>query len=404
MPALYTARSSPGKRTSFAPSRGMFDGRKSPSVMHVLAPASFGGLERVVQELAVGYAQRGHRVTVAAIVNPNGSQGHPFVAECSSRSIPLVSIEAPPRAYAEERERLRELFSQWAPDLVHTHGYHADVIAAPLARALGKATVSTFHGFTGGDLRNRVYEWLQRRAARKSNAVVAVSKGIQERLVAAGVNPSRVHLIPNTVRPRDDFPSRDEAVAILGLHAEEIRELNPDWQRIGWVGRLSQEKGPDIMLEAVAALRDLPVSLIMVGDGPLLTSLQARSARLGLGDRVLFTGIVPDAGRLLRAFDVVVLSSRTEGAPMVLFEALAAGVPVVATAVGGVPDIVRPSEVGLVPSENPQALATAIRAVLAHPDVARQNAHSASERIISTNGVDRWIDRHEELYQHALAS
>src|SRR6266566_158231 len=132
---------------------------------------------------------------------------------------------------------------------------------------------------------------------------------------------------------------------------------------VGWVGRLSHEKGPDVLLDAIPHLRDVPLGVSVVGTGAQRAALQERARDLGLNGRVRWHGVVPDADRLFPAFDVFVLSSRTEGTPVVLFEAMAANVPIVTTGVGGVPDVVSPAEAALVRSEDPVALAAEIRGV-----------------------------------------
>jgi glycosyltransferase involved in cell wall biosynthesis len=119
---------------------------------------------------------------------------------------------------------------------------------------------------------------------------------------------------------------------------------------------------------------------------------------------ITWHGVVPDAGRLLRAFDVLVLSSRTEGTPMVVLEAMAAGVPIVATRVGGVPDVLSSADAMLVPPEDPAALAAAIRAVHDHPDAARSRADSARRRLDTEFALAPWLARYEAIYRQVQRS
>src|SRR5206468_931748 len=136
---------------------------------------------------------------------------------------------------------------------------------------------------------------------------------------------------PNAWRRIAPALDRDAARRTLGIPREDFV--------VGWVGRLSVEKGPDVLLEALPHLNTVPltISLIGGGTGAEQRALRARADKLGVADHIRWHGVVPDAERVYTAFDVCVLSSRTEGTPVVLFEAMAAGVPVVATAVGGVP-------------------------------------------------------------------
>ncbi len=169
--------------------------------------------------------------------------------------------------------------------------------------------------------------------------------------------------------------------------------------RLGWVGRLSHEKGADIFIEALAILDrsgyELEVSII--GDGPARFPLQGRTTAFRSVE-VGWHGAVPNAARLFPAFDLFVLSSRTEGTPIVLLEAMAAGVPIVATAVGGVPDVTGRDGAALVHSEDPRALADAIRADLADPDAARRRVAAATRRLDREFAAEPWHDRHQALY------
>lgn len=142
----------------------------------------------------------------------------------------------------------------------------------------------------------------------------------------------------------------------------------------------------------------------MVGDGPDLARARALAVRLDVAARITWPGLVPGAGRLLPAFDVFVLSSRTEGTPIVLLEAIAAGVPVVATRVGGVPDVVGPAEALLVPSDDPGALAAAVRAVRADPDSAAVRVAAARRRLGAEFAEPSWLDRYETVYRALLRS
>src|SRR6266849_1325824 len=144
-------------------------------VLHVLAAGEVGGLERVVRSLAAGHRALGHAVRVAAVLEPRSST-HPFVRALDGEGLEIIAITVERRAYLKERAAVAALCSRLHPDVVHTHGYRADIVDAGVARRLGIPTVTTVHGFTGGDWKNRLYESLQRRALRRFDAVVAVSR------------------------------------------------------------------------------------------------------------------------------------------------------------------------------------------------------------------------------------
>lgn len=348
-----------------------------------------GGLEAVLLELTVGLTQRG-LLAVLAGVTEHGRPASPLLERAAHRGVTVVSITVSPRRYLHEFRMLRSTIESVRPDIVHSHGYRADLIGGLAARRAGVPWLSTAHGFTGGDAKNRLYEWLQRQAFRRAAAVVAVSAPVRDCLVGAGVRPERVHLLTNAWTPKP-LMSREEASGRLGL---------PDGVPIiGWVGRLTAEKGPDLFLDALATLPDRPWLAAVVGDGAERPALEARARALGIEARVRWLGLVPQAAALYAAFDVWVLSSRTEGTPIALFESLSARVPVVATAVGGVPDVISPAEAIVVPPGDPAAIAAGIREVLADPDAARIRSEAGLRRLRTAFAPDTWLDAHLRLYR-----
>lgn len=368
-------------------------------MLHVLAPARFGGLERVVQALATGQARRGHDVHVVAVLDLGG-EAHPLIGALRDGGVTVHPLELPARAYRRERAAISALCLKVNPGVIHTHGYRPDILDASVGQRAGAAAVTTVHGFTGGGWRNRCYEWLQVRAYRRFDAVVAVSAPLVERLTRAGVPRERLHLIRNAWGGEG---GSDQATLPPAVARGKLG-LPPGGAVIGWVGRLSAEKGPDVMIEALAHLSDRGVHLAVVGDGPLGSELRRRALTAGVADRITWHGLVPDAGALYRAFDVLVLSSRTEGTPIVLLEAMAAEVPIVATAVGGVPDVISMTEGMLVPPEDPQALAVAIRGVFGDPAAATRRAAAARARLERDFALEPWLDRYDALYRAVTSS
>lgn len=359
-------------------------------VLHVMAPALVGGLERVVCTLARAQRDAMVEVRVAAIVEPDVRE-HPVVAELHQSRIAVHVVAVPPRSYLRERREMAAICSRWRPDLLHTHGYRTDLIDSPVGARLSIPRVSTFHGFTGGDVRNRLYEWLERRVARGMDAVVAVSRPLRDDLAGSGIAAERLHLVPNAHEPRADFLDRAAARSALGLPPEGVI--------VGWLGRLTNEKGPDVFLDAMGLLRDDGIAGSVIGDGAARASLEARARGRA---NVRFHGLLANAGRYLRAFDAFVLSSRTEGTPMVLFEAMDAGVPIVATRVGGVPEVLRPVDALLVDPERPSALAEAIRAVVSDPRSARPRVESARLRLFAEYGIRSWVEQYNTVYRQLI--
>jgi poly-gamma-glutamate synthesis protein (capsule biosynthesis protein) len=360
------------------------------SILHVVAPARFGGLESVVRALAAGQVRRGHSVRVAVMLSVDEKSPHPFVASLEAEGVATVPIRLASRNYLGERRAMRALCREQRPDVVHTHGFRCDVIDGAVAREEGIAVVSTCHGFIQSDLRGQIYQWLQRRTLRGFDAVVAVSTPVERELRGAGLAPAIIHRIPNAFAPGAERLSRDDSRRLLGLTEGPV---------IGWVGRLSIEKGVDVALETFARLEHSDARLVIMGDGRDAAMLRSRASALGVGDRVEWRGEVADAARFFRAFDVFLLSSRTEGTPIALLEAMAANVPIVATRVGGVPDMLDESSANLVDSGEVAELASALADVFADPDRARIRALRARSRLEEGFAVEPWLSRYESIYR-----
>jgi len=365
---------------------------RSRPVLHILAPARQGGLEKVVTMLCAGQGPEGTHV--AAVVTPDDMrQHHPFVEGLQNAGIPVTPVIVGGRSYMRECRLLSSLLSKLNPAVVHTHGYRADVIGGIVARSSGARTVSTVHGFTGGSPRNRLNERFQLIALRHADGVIAVSRPLVARLVQAGVQSRKIHYVQNGFAPSCTL-SREAARAKLGIGADALIA--------GWVGRLSPEKAPDVALEALAR-SDQRWQIGIVGSGSEEAALRRRAAFLGVDHRIKWYGALPNAGSVLPAFDALVLSSRTEGTPIILLEAMHAGVPIVATLVGGVPDVVNASQATLVEPDEPGMIAQALDRIATHPIEAQQRAARAASRVADGFQATAWLERVSAVYEKVLA-
>ena len=261
------------------------------------------------------------------------------------------------------------MFTRWRGDILQTHGYKPSAAARLLHSRAPIPWIGFFHGSTTESVRARFYHALDRRLLLKADRIVVMSNEQMRRFSAAG---DRVRVIYNAVRStRSGDGSRVPSMAALPR------------PRIAVVGRLSPEKGVDVFLDAMARLRrqGITASGVIVGDGPLRARLAARTNALGLTDRVLYTGHLPSADPIYGLVDLLVIPSRSEGLPNVLLEALGAGLPVVATRVGAIPDVLGDPAAGFLvkPGSAPE-LATAIEHALV--SLEDTNARSARERVV----------------------
>ena len=279
--------------------------------------------------------------------------------------IPKVGMaSAPALMYASLRGCLeRVLRERFRFDIIDAHYFYPDGVAAVmLAQRLGKPAVITARGtdvnlIADHRLPRRWIRWAAERAA----GIVAVSEALRARLVALGIAAGRIRVLPNGVdldlfAPRPRETARRE----LGLGAEGIVVLS--------VGQLVPAKAFELVIRAVAQIPE--ATLVMVGDGPEAAALRRLAEHTGVTGRVRFLGAVPQERlpAVYNAADVLVLASSREGFPNVLLEALACGTPVVATAVGGTPEIVASPAAGrLVEERSAEALSAALRDLLADP-------------------------------------
>jgi glycosyltransferase involved in cell wall biosynthesis len=357
--------------------------------MHVIAPAPFGGAERVVRDLVVSQRSLGMQVS-AALILETGAQQTWLEGALEKAGAPYRALRFPTRAYQGIVRALRSLVHEESPDIVHTHGYRADVLArAALPR--GVRHVITAHGFTSGGRKNRIYEWIDRWVMKRVDAVIAVSAPLAQLLERRGIPAHKIHCIPNGAIPPEPL-SRGEARHRLGLA--------PDGIAIAWIGRLSHEKGPDLFIDALRSVRHESVQAVLIGEGPMEPELRREVQRAATAANIVMAGRVEDAGSYLPAFDVLVLSSRTEGSPIVVAEALQLGVPIVAPAVGDLPRL--SEHLGIIELATPGGsgdLAEKITGVLQDLPRYRERAERARPEARRIVGTETWMQEISRVYE-----
>lgn len=356
-------------------------------VVHVISPSPAGGAESVVVALASATRDRTRAVILNQVSDP-AAPPLPLVTQLRQHGVATDEIRCGRRRYRAEARTLERLLRQAGAGLIHTHGYHGTWVGYFAAKPLNLPLVATVHGYLTRSIKERLYNALDRRLLRKFDAVIAVSQGIRDQLVKSGVRPDRVRVVQNGLAAPARAMGRSEARELLGLGPEE--------RAVGWIGRLSPEKGPDLFLRALA--RSDAGTGVIVGEGPEHPRLIELARSLGIQDRVRFAGFRPNAAELLPAFDVMALTSRMEGTPMVILEAVAAGVPIVAFEVGGIPQLLNNETAYLVPAEDVQALADALRAALTAPGVAAGRARDAHAALADRLSLDRWLEKVWSVY------
>lgn len=375
-------------------------GDRPVRVLLVITRLEVGGAQRVVLETTAGLDRR--RFAVGLAWGP----GDPLDRE--ARGIPdlerfeiasLVRPIAPGRDLAA-LAALRRAIRSFAPDVVHTHSSKAGILGRLSARLeAAPAVVHTIHGFGFTPLQRPpvrvLYRLAERMAARWTDHVVAVSAVQREQGAACGLYPLERSSVIRAAVPLARFRDGDGATVRRRLGLPE------DVPVVTQVGNFKPQKGPLDFVRAAAAVaaRAPQARFVMVGEGPLRPAAEALAAELGIADRVLFPGWWDDVPGLLAATRVAVLTSHHEGLPCAVVEALAAGVPVVATAVDGTVEVVRSGDNGfLVPAGRPEAVAERVTALLEDDGLWRRCAAAAPDGLDEFD-VPRMIEQQEDLYR-----
>ena len=342
-------------------------------VLHVITNLGIGGAERLVISAANGLPPARFEQAICVL-----TERGPLAAEAEAAGVPVFCIgEFPGLRHPQAFARLVLTIRALRPTIVHTHLQSANLygrFAARLARV--PIVVATEHNVYTSKARR--YVAIERWLARMTDALVAVSGEVRQFLSdQLGIAPSAIRLVPNGVAVRAPSPERVAALrARIGGEGSGIA--------LGTIASLTAKKGHEFLLRAVAQLRERGVSctLVLAGDGRERPRLEALTERLGLTGHVHFLGTVPHAADVLAAIDLFVLPSLVEGLPLALLEAMLVGTPVVATSVGGVPEVVKSGVNGvLVQPANETELADAIAMLADSPELRARLGASARATI-----------------------
>ena len=343
-------------------------------IVHLTASPFLGGPERQMLGLARALPENYQTVFLCLM---EGGKSQPFVDEIRRREGNVICLRHNhPHLVASVREVIGHL-RRLRPDAVFTHNYKPLLIGHMASCWVDVPVVAVSRGWTAATRKVRLYEAMDRRVLQRVDRVVCVSNGQANKVRCAGVPDERVTVIPNSI----DVSRFGQVAPEAG---EMLRSLFPQplAHIVMAVGRLSPEKGFSRLIEAAALVcRQRPdVGFALVGDGPLRDELSAQVQHLGLGDRFVFCGFRDDVDTLLPHAMCLAQSSFTEGMPNVVLEAMAASIPVVATEVGGTPELVVDGQTGwLVPPDDAETLARRVLDMVAS-DHLRQLMGAAGRR------------------------
>jgi glycosyltransferase involved in cell wall biosynthesis len=396
-------------------------------ILHIIDSGGLYGAEVMLLNLVAEQVKLGLEPVIASI-GEKGIDEKPLEAEAEQRGLAVRKFRMRPGPNLFGAFKVLRYAWRGGFDLLHSHGYKGNILFGLLPRFFRKISmVSTLHGYTyiGGFSRMGLYEWLDSLSLRFMDAVVLVDQTMRSHPKLKKLSGVEFRVINNgiPVLP-DSAPSNVHTFTRSGTEAASVEKVGGseggEWsvsakivefcQRgftIGAVGRLSPEKGFDHLMDAIAALiaEGRNIQLVIMGEGESRKDLENQSAALGLGDRLLMPGYVPNAKSFLSRLWLFAMPSLTEGLPMVLLEAMAAGVPIVARRVGGIPAMLGQGRAGiLVPPLDVVALKEGIRAVMDHPVAARQRAAAAAEHVRTAYSSRAMAERYLDVYRQVAPS
>jgi glycosyltransferase involved in cell wall biosynthesis len=393
---------------------GARESSESIRILRVIARLNMGGPALHVSYLAGGLEARGYRTTLVSGSLSRGEGSMSYIAE--ERGVKLVSVPqlsrelSPPNDFVAVR-RLVQLMHRERPHILHTHTAKAGAIGRLAARLAGGArppiVVHTFHGHVlrgyFGQLPSEAYRRIERLLARHTDRLIAVSPEVRDDLVELGVaRREKFEIVRLGIELDERLSAADHALDyrhVLGIPESAFV--------VGWIGRMTEIKQVPEVLRIFAKLRELGVDarLCIVGDGPAREDAERRANELGVMRECLFLGYHRDVASFYRVFDAFLLPSANEGTPVSAIESLAAERPVVATAVGGVPDVVvdgvhgrlfRPGDVDVA--------ALALKELAEDPDLRRRMGEAGRGWVVPRYSVDRLVDDIDRLYRSLLES
>lgn len=359
----------------------------------------------IITFVRTGHNTAGHQPELKEPAGGSPSESpNEFVRAARDIGVEVELIEERFRFDPRVISDLREIIERRQPDIVLTHHVKSHFLMK-CSRLWKKYTwVAFHHGYTTTDMKMRAYNYLDRWSLPTANRVITVCEAFARELSSIGVVPrKRISVQHNSITKGPTV----SATQTQALKAE--LNLGEDEYVVLAVGRLSREKAHADLVTAFAhLLRDKPeinARLVIIGDGPERGPLEAAAEALGIKERIIFTGQLIDVTAYYALADVMVLPSHSEGSPYVLLEAMAAGLPVVATSVGGVPEIVKDKESALlVPARSPEQMATAIGRVLTDPQLRQTLVANASRLVATRYSPESYLSSLVGVYQDILSS
>jgi glycosyltransferase involved in cell wall biosynthesis len=340
---------------------------------------------------------------VTIVTYQRGPEESALAIAAGQAGLAVVTVPERRRWDMKVLQQLRKTVERINPDILETRNVKSHFLVRLLGVHRKYPWVAWNHGYTATSLLDRAYTQLDRWSLRGAYRVVTVCRPFSDHLASLGVRPERITILHNAVMPFV-LPPQEEVERVRGDLAIDCEDAV-----ILAVGRLSHEKGHADLIRAAAALTKMPGAprfrIVLVGDGPEREPLARLASQLGIEKRITFAGFQRDTSPYYAMATLVAVPSHSEGSPNVVLEAMAAGLPVVANRVGGVPEILDDGVTGiLVPARDPEAMATAIVRVLSNAELRASLGAAARCRAESSHTPEAYRRALVEFYQKTLDS
>jgi len=368
-------------------------------VLQVIGGGEIAGSKHQFLELCQEQRRQNHEVRIVCFLEGELSQ------EARQKGIPLSVLPMANIFDFRVVRLLRRLIASGNFQVVHTHGVRANFIGRLAAHVTPARIVTTIYSYPKEDYKNPLKRWfyppIDRWTTGWAHRLIAVSEGLKERLVESGVAPAeRFCVVHCSIDITSTRPSRN---------CEEMRrelEIPAHAPAAGMLARLVQVKNPFLLLDAAGIIaQEMPeAKVLFIGDGPYLDPLKRAVEDRHLERTILFPGFRKDPLNVVEALDVIVLSSISEGLPVTLLEAMCLQKPVVATRVGGVPEVVKDGVTGLLsPSGDAKALAANLLHLFRHPEEAKRMGRRGQHWVEQNFSLRMMVEKTNQVYEEVLA-
>jgi glycosyltransferase involved in cell wall biosynthesis len=372
--------------------------RQEPRVLHLISSSGFLGAENVVLELSKEMTKAGFWVTIGILENKNNL--HMELAErARAEGIEVQIFPCKGRFDTKTISSIRSFINSEQPNIMHSHGYKSNFYAWRALSGLNIPWIVTNHGKRFG-MKLSIYNWLNIFFMGRADKVIAVSKDIADEMMKKAIPSAKILVIDNGIdlQKFEHKTSNNDLRKSLGL--------NGNHKFIGTVASLTEEKGHVYLIEGARQVIDkyAECCFLIVGEGNQRHFLEEKISAFGLKGKMIFTGSRKDVPQILPMLDAFILPSLKEGLPMALLEAMAVKVPVIATKVGAIPNVIEDGINGiLIPPKNSDAIADAINRMLSNRYSAKEMANRGFEKVRDHYSADIMARKYLAIYKDLLS-